>query len=269
MTSNSAFQPVQGHNWHRGFGPLLRKENRKWWGTRRGLIQSIVWLLILNGLVAAMLFVLPYMTTPDGQPAIEEDPIAMGVQGFFAIGALALSVGVVILAQDEIVAEKESGTAAWILSKPVSRKAFILAKLVAHTIGIMAVLVGLQSLVAYAQLSLAGSSTFPLPTFLAGVGLLALQCLFYLTLTLMMGVLTDSRGTVLAVSLGSLLLGASLLKNVSPLSLITPWALPDVSILVTSGEVLPPILIIPIAATAVWCLVFVGVALWKFDRLEF
>ena len=62
---------------------------------------------------------------------------------------LAGAIGVSILMQTAVVGEKRSGTAAWVLSKPVSRVAFIIAKLIANSTGIVVTLVLAQGLIAY------------------------------------------------------------------------------------------------------------------------
>ena len=116
-----------------GFRPLFVKENRKWWGTSRWWVQLLLWVIVLNGLLATILFVLPTLTTPEGEPVMPDSPIDGGIQIFFGIGALALAIAVPVLMQDEIISEKQSGTADWILSKPVARSAFILSKAAAHS----------------------------------------------------------------------------------------------------------------------------------------
>ena len=59
MTSASVLQPVKESGWRRGFANLLRKENGEWWHTRRWWTQSLLWLLIINGILALALWVLP------------------------------------------------------------------------------------------------------------------------------------------------------------------------------------------------------------------
>ena len=65
---------------------------------------------------------------------------------------------VIVIGQDTIIGEKQSGTAAWVLSAPVSRSAFIMAKLLANTIGFFVTIIVVQGLVAYVQLSLSDGS---------------------------------------------------------------------------------------------------------------
>jgi ABC-2 type transport system permease protein len=269
MTAANGFERVEGNSWTLGFGNLFARENRKWWASRRWWVQAVIWLVILVGLVGLVLFVVPTLTAPDGSAVSQEDPIMSALQGFFGLGGMALAIGITILMQDELVAEKQAGTAEWVLSKPVSRAAFFLAKLFAHTTGMLLVMLALPSLGAYALLTVYSGAPYPLAPFLAGVALLSLHTFFYLTLTLMLGVLVERRELILAVAMASLL-GGSLIRNFLPsLSLITPWFLPDVGGLVAMGAELPAQFLLPIVATPLWSLVFIIVALRAFRRHEF
>ncbi len=266
MASSEMLQTVSGSRSWRGFGPLFGKENRAWWGTRRWLVQAFLWLAVVNGLLAMVLFVMPQIMPADQQPANTTELVQSGLQAFFGAGGMALAIGVIVLAQDAIIGEKQIGTAEWVLSKPVSRIAFWTSKLAAHAIGALIILVLLQGLAAYVQLSIF-ERLEPL-AFLGGLAILALHTLFYLVLTLLMGVLVDSRGLVLAVSLGTLLAG-SLLVTFEPLLYVTPWGLSNVAVATAAGLALPGKLYLPIAVTAGWCILFTAVALWRIRQLEF
>src|SRR5512136_1353356 len=103
MASNSVLQPVTARGWRAGFNNLFRKENRDWWGTRSWLVQAIIWTAILIGILATVLF------------AETEGGDSLGFQGgrwvagltiFFVVGGIALSVGVIIMGQEEVLDEK-------------------------------------------------------------------------------------------------------------------------------------------------------------------
>lgn len=258
-----------------GFGNLLHKENQEWWGSRRWIVQALVWLVIINGLLAFVLFVMPAMSEQLGAAGSQDvDLVTSGLGALFQLGMIALAIGVIILAQDAIVVERQAGITEWILSKPASRYAYVLSKFVAHAVGALIVLVGLQSIVAYGLLSLAGSAVYPPTPFLTGVALLALHVLFYLALTLMMGVVTDSRGLVLGVPLG-LVLGGSLVVGLLPVPLrqvllVTPWMFSSLAPALAQDADLPLALVLPpVIFTLLWTVTFLGLALWRFKRLEF
>ena len=265
MATESITGQEPGGGWQRGFSNLFHKEFSAWWGTRRWWVQGALWAGGLNGLLAMALFVLPPMMEAQGEPP--SDPLVMGGQMFFALGMMAVSIGVVILLQGAVLDEKTSGTAAWILSKPVTRSAFILSKLLANAASVLALMVLLPSLIAFFQFALAVDSLDPL-RFLAGVGLMVLHVLFYLTLTLLAGVLSDNRGIVLGTTLGFLLVGGTLLRSAWPLSLISPWVLPDIAGAVLAGNPLPTSMLLPVLATALWTAVFVWLCVWRFDKQE-
>jgi ABC-2 type transport system permease protein len=270
MVANSELQRVELHGWRTGLANLLRKENRSWWRSRRWLVQSLLWAVVVNGFVAFALFLVPLMAEITGAAeAREMDPLASGVQALFQIGTMALAAGAIILAQDAIIGERQLGVTEWLLSKPLSRSAYVLSKLLAHGLGILVVLVGLQGAIAYGLLSLAGGEPFPLAPYLVGMIGQALHTLFYVALTLMMGVLTDSRGRLLGVSLGALLGGLLIASLLGRYALLTPWSLAGALPAAAMGLPLPLSIWLPLITTAALTLLCCAVALCKFKSLEF
>jgi ABC-2 type transport system permease protein len=192
----------------------------------------------------------------------------MGFTLFFSFVVEFGAIGVVILSQDEVIAEKQSGTAAWILSKPVSRVAFILAKLVAGTIGVLVFIVSLPALVAYVEISLAVGQAPALLPYLAALGAVALGLIFYLSLTIMLGVLFDSRVPVIGIALG-VFFGSTLLVEFSPeAALILPTGIRNTATALAYGQALSTDDVVMLLVTMVWSLVFSGIALWRFRVQE-
>jgi ABC-2 type transport system permease protein len=186
------------------------------------------------------------------------------------MGTLALAIGVIILSQDLIVEEKQSGVAEWLLSKPVARRSFILSKLVANVIATFLLLILIPSLLVYGLFFLRAGETYPLQPFLAGVGIMSLHTLFYLTMTLMAGTFFNNRAPILAVTLGSLMGGLLLGGFAEVLLYVSPWALTKTASAVAAGAPLPvEMQIYPLFATGLWCILFVVLAVWKFERTEF
>lgn len=276
MTVNSELQHVKEWSQMRGFSNLFRKENRAWWGTRRWWVNALLWTVILCGLMGILLFgpnnELQEASANEIAAAGGEQAFVMeiGLNIFFQFGVAATAIGTIILAQDLIIAEKQNGLTEWLLSKPVKRRSYVLAKLAANTLPMLLWLIGLPSVVAYGLLSLRMGAAFPMLPFLAGVGIMAIHTFFYLTLTLMLGTFFNSRGPILGLALGSVLGGGMIGGFIKPLLTITPWMLPKVATLTASGQTLPPeVGIIPIVATALWSVVFVAVAIMRFEKTEF
>jgi ABC-2 type transport system permease protein len=278
MASTSALQRVEEKGWRRGFANLLSKENGAWWRTRRWLVQSVIWLLILNGIVATVLWAVPNSAPDQAQGAagvLQQAKYIEGLMIFIIMCGIAPIIGAIIIGQDAIIDEKKSGTAAWVLSKPVSRVAFILSKLIANAFGLLITAIVVQGVIAYAQVSASAGHLLSIGGFLAALGLLFLNLLFYFTLTLMLGTLFDSRGPVLGIAF-ALLFGYQLFLGLAPwLAQIMPWAivtqtnLSSTPLAVMAALEQPLVSVTPILVTAAWCVLFISVALWRFNREEF
>lgn len=253
-----------------GFGNMFAKELGDWFHTRRWLIQLIIWVAIINVFMAFVLFVAPRIDEaqgPTGAPGMG-DLFRTGLDLFFSFAIMGGSIGVIILALDEIVGEKTSGTAAWILSKPLSRVSFVLTKLASNAIGILLFILIIPGIIAYIQIGLASGTYPPLLPYLAGMGVAALTLLFYLTLTLMLGVLSDTRGPVVGISMALLFLGSILVQLFQPAALFLPVAMQDFAVMIANGQPLPGPAWIEILTTALWSLVFMAIAVWRFQKLE-
>ncbi|MBN1659343.1 MAG: ABC transporter permease subunit [Anaerolineae bacterium] len=264
MVANTELQRVKLSGWRTGLANLLRKENRAWWGTRRWLVHSVLWTVVVNGVVAAVVFLLA--------PMVTGEPVDLGIEMLFKFGGMALTIGSIVLVHDATIGERQAGVTEWLLSKPVSRPAYVLSKLVAHTLTILVILVGLQAVLGYGLLSAVAGEPLPAASFLEGVAGLAMSVLFYLALTLMLGVLTANRIALLGASLGVALLGfvaVPLGATVSTWVMLTPFALIHVLPAVVLGSPLPLSVWVPIGITAFVSALFVVVTLARFERLEF
>jgi ABC-2 type transport system permease protein len=263
MHESESLRPLNEHGWRCGFANLLRQENHRWWGTRRWLVQSVIWLLIFNGFLALLIWVLLDET--------QAERVDAGLIFIMAAMSFFVPVTVIIVTQGAIVSEKQSGTAAWVLSKPVSRSAFVLSKLIAHATGLLVIMIVLQGTIAYLQLSLCGGDFLPVLPYVAAMLLHSLHALFYLTLTIMLGAIFAGRGAVigipLAVFIGQHILGSILWQISEEILKVLPSRLPDLAMQLVTDEPLSSL--IPIATGLVGCVVFVVVALRRFEREEF
>jgi ABC-2 type transport system permease protein len=269
MSANTTFQMVNEQGWSRGFANLLRHENATWWQSRRWWINTLIWLALINGMLLAMLSSTSEVAADRTPQQILDEARTI----FTVMAGLFGTIGAVIAMQGTIIDEKKSGTAAWIMSKPASRPAFILAKLVANVIALLVIIVGVQGAVAYLQMSNFLGSALPLAPFVSGMALLALNMLFYLTLTLMLGTLFNDRGPVIGIPIGILFSAMFIIGYVGQAAYLMPWLIiPSGSDLGLATEALmgqPLSTTAPVLATIVWIVVFVAVALWRFQREEF
>jgi ABC-2 type transport system permease protein len=117
-----------------GLGPLLRKELLEQWRTLRLPVVATIFLLV--GLSSPLLA----RFTPEILKAVAGDQFSITLPvptAADAVDQLSKNLGqfggliAVLLAMGAVASEKERGTAALLLTKPVSRAAFLGAKLVA------------------------------------------------------------------------------------------------------------------------------------------
>jgi len=275
MAANMEFELVKELNGFRGFANLFHKENRAWWGTRRWWINALLWPVLMCGLLANMLFV-PTVANLATEAEIAQAGgltahiLLMGLSVFFEFGTTVLGIGAVVLSQDTIIGEKQSGVAEWLLAKPVARQAYVLAKVVANALPMLVLMVGLPAVIGYCMLSLRSGELFPLLPFISAVGIMVANLFFYLTLTLMLGTIFDNRGPILGIALGSVLGGSFLGSLFKPLLYVTPWILPKVASMVASGQAIPPgIGVAPLISTILWSVAFVILAMMKLEKTEF
>ncbi len=266
--------PARGGGWWAGYGNMLSKELGEWFNTRRWLWQLLIWSVILDGLIAFMLFALPVLNTlMPGLPTREQvfaglPPEVGAVMQFLSFVVMTGTIGAIILAQDEIIQEKQSGTAAWILSKPVARLAFIMTKLLSNIIGVLAFIVLVPGVILIGQVYLATHQLIPLVPFLAGSGVILLALIFYVSLVILLGVLFESRGPVLGIAFG-VMWGGMILRNFIPQILyVLPLGMEGVALGVVQGIPLPAIYVSELISTAVLTIVFTLVALWRFQHIE-
>ena len=107
--------PRRAHGWRMGFANMLAKENAAWWRTRRWWIQSLVAIFFVVG------------STIANHQLAGHSIERVASFSFFLVIAGVLPIAAIILGQDSILGEMQSGTAAWVLSKPLRRSAFLLA----------------------------------------------------------------------------------------------------------------------------------------------
>lgn len=268
MASANNLQLLDERGWRQGFTNLFHKENGEWWHTRRWWTQSLLWLLIVNGVLAITLWVVPVIDPEDAEDVMGSLSTFVQVMAFFPMYA------VIVITQGAIIGEKQSGTAAWILSAPVSRSGFILSKFIANAIGFLVTIIIVQGLVAYVQISLSEGSPLALAPYLAMLALLSLYLLFYLALTLMLGAFFDTRGPVLgiaiAVAIASMIGIGNFFASFLPwLVLILPESLPSLASALVQGESIPAIWPVPIIVISLYTVLFVALAILRFKREEF
>ncbi|HVS07162.1 MAG TPA: ABC transporter permease [Candidatus Dormibacteraeota bacterium] len=255
MVAEMAFQPTRGHGWPTGLGTLLRHEMQAFWGSRSWWVQVLVWTVFVQGLLLNSL-----AQAHGGAPGTEFASVAMGTFGVF---------GVIVLTHNAIVGEKQSGTAAWIMSKPVSRTAFVLARFLGAIGGYVAVVIAIEGAVAYAVLTLSGHPVAA-PTYVGAMAAGAIYLLFFVALLLFLGTLFNARGPVLAIPLVAILLGQLFHLDLSNIAAaLLPAGHSAISVSANSGG---SIATAALAVSAIYVVLTIGLlagAILRFSREEF
>jgi ABC-2 type transport system permease protein len=264
------FQLVKEKGWRRGLGNLLQGESSAWFKSSRWWKHLILWFLIIN-----LMMVIMIIASADAAKGGEEGPPILFMYGIF--GGMFVAFGVMIIMQRVLVGEKHSGTAAWVLTKPVTRTAFVVSRLVVNSIAILLTSVIVPGVIFYITLGLFSDLGWLSPFgFLAALLMFSLQTFYWIALVLMMGTLFESSGVVMAVPMALffiLWMGPDLLPAlmyISPLLLTFSSAPEQINALSVSFITGVPVSSwLPLISTVVSCVVFIAVAVWRFNRQEF
>jgi ABC-2 type transport system permease protein len=272
MSANVAarFRPVKEQGWQRGLGNLLRGEYSAWFKSSRWWKQLLVWLAIVNGMMGIML-----IATVEAAKDGNDGPPLLFMYGIF--GGMFVAFGVMIIMQRVLVREKQSGTAAWVLSKPVTRTAFVVSRLAVNSLAILFTAVIAPGIVLYITLGLFSDlGWLSLVGYALALVMVALHTFHWIALVLMMGTLVESSAAVIAVPMALyfvLWYGPSLvpaLLYLSPIVLTfspAPEQVGALSVAFMTGG--PVASWLPLIATVASCAVFVTIAIWRFNRQEF
>jgi len=264
------FKRVEEKGWRRGLGNLLQGEYSAWFRSSRWWKHLILWFAIINGMMGTMIY-----ATAQAAKTGNAGPPMFFMYGLF--GGMCVAFGVMIIMQRVIVGEKRSGTAAWVLSKPVTRTAFVVSRLVVNSIAVLLTSVIVPGLILYFSLGLFSNlGWLSLLGFAGGLLVVVLHTFYWIALVLMMGTLSESSSVVIAVPMAlyfAFWMGSGLIPGlvyISPLLLTfspDPDNIPSVAASLMSGE--PVFSWLPLISTMVFCVIFIAVAIRRFNRQEF
>lgn len=269
-TKSSQFQLVEEIGWMRGLGNLLQGEYSAWFKSSKWWKQLILWFSIVN----LMMIIMVYANDRAAQDGGSGPPILF-MFGIF--GGMFVAFGVMIIMQRAIIGEKRSGTAAWVLSKPVTRTAFVVSRLFVNSIAILVTAVVVPGMIFYVTLGAISDIGWLSPLgFLVAIIMGVFHTFFWIAFVVMMGTLSESSSQVMAVPLGLyfvLWMGAGVIPGLSYISPLLLTFSPDPELmnsLATSLMLGEPVFSwLPLISTVVLSVVFIVVAIQRFNRQEF
>jgi ABC-type transport system involved in multi-copper enzyme maturation permease subunit len=178
-----------------GLGGLLRGEFTRWLG-RRGLVHLVVWTAGIQGLL--------YWDTVSSS-----DPFAdwRGFDLLIHLWWIATPLAAIGIAQNAIIEERHADTAPWVLSKPVSRPAFVISKIIGDAAGLVVIAVWLQAAIARVWLPRVDPGVGlairepDLGRYLNVVGIMSLVMVLFVAMTVFLTTVLPWRGPVAAIGL--------------------------------------------------------------------
>jgi hypothetical protein len=139
-----------------------------------------------------------------------------------------------------------------------------------NTLYILPIVIWLQGAVSVLIFRNFGFTTPSFSGLILSLGIHSLHALFWLTLSLFLGAVFSGRGALLGVAF-VFMAGQDLFIHIIPalqpyMVQIMPKTLVDLATLVAYRQPLP--MVTPILFNALWCVIFVAGALWRFKKEE-
>ncbi|HEX2037363.1 MAG TPA: ABC transporter permease subunit [Chloroflexota bacterium] len=263
-----------------GGGPLgglvnvWRREWSTWFGTRRWLTHLLIWLVLLVVVPVGIL----YAATAGqrgGAGGVGDIGLTFSFDGpgaalaiYYMVGTVCVALGGIIATMSTVVDETVHGTALFLLSKPVTRGAFVLGKFGANLVALLLLAIVVPMVLLYLFSALVGGAP-ALPSWLGAHLLLALHLAVLVALTILLGVLFRSVAPVAGVAVAALF--ASVLLENPPLTALKPWFiwdLPSIASRVSDGAVPTGTEWTTIVVSAVWLVVFLVAAMIAFAKRD-
>jgi ABC-2 type transport system permease protein len=182
------------------------------------------------------------------------------------VAALLTTVGVVVLTQGVMLDERRSGTLEWVLTRPVSRTAFVVAKAAAHTIPVLVALIVVPWTGVYTVLSTQVDGVWPPGPFLAVAGLAALLVVFTVALTVLLGTRTTNRGLVIGVPIAAVMLYDGVHTIARDLAGQLPFPSETTTVAVQLATGAPLSSAVALAAALAWTTAAITAVCWRFEH---
>jgi ABC-2 type transport system permease protein len=247
---------------------LFRAEQKTWWKTRRWWIQGLLWSLVMGGMTGLILFVFPGLRGAGGEVLIQSSPVTEAAGFVFGSMAPLLAGAVIVLFQGTLVQERKNGTAAWILSKPVERGSYLLAKFVSGVVVIGVVLLFIPLSITRILFQFSGEELFSFSAYAGAAAILFLFLTIHLALTLFLGTVMNSEGAVGGTGIFLMLAFTVAIELVPDLRPLVPWSLPGAALAGINGYPLPGWGFSSLGVTLGLTVTLLATALVRFSREE-
>lgn len=186
-----------------GLGSLVRKERMEWLRGRRAWVVLVVTTVMMTLTAASAWINTTLREALPSEEAVDMPPVSMAPLDNVAaaVGAQFFILVAIFAVASLVIRERESGTLAWVASKPVSRGSIFVAKWItaSATLGVVAAIVPLAATMAVV-VPLYGMPDV-VPVIAVGVGMVAVVA-FYATAGLVLGTMLPSTAAVAGAGFG-------------------------------------------------------------------
>lgn len=251
-----------------GFGAVFDKELLEARRSKRLLIFTA----IMTGVVLLVPLIAYFRVEAldaAGRNRIGEDDMDALVATWAGLVGYLGALMVIASTIDAVSRERSTGITAWVLTKPVSRASYLLAKSIAHTVTGYATLV-VVPMVVWLVVMLLLFERVPVGQAMLSAVILGVEVAFLSFFTVSLGVAFKSVPPIAVVAL-ALFFAPTIAPSISALEWtfrVLPSYLPLAAIVVNEPELeRSPLLTIPLSSIAVAAVMFVGMVAW-FERQE-
>jgi ABC-2 type transport system permease protein len=250
-----------------GFSNVLRKDLREWRRGRRGLVVFVVtalWLVLTAASARINDWVLHNVPSGPGEAlpqALPLDPLT----NLVSAAATSFTVVVAVFATMSVfVSERESGTLAWTVSKPVSRTSVLLSKWLSASAALALLSVALPMLVTSSVVA-AMYGIAPIGAVLGLMLGLAGATALYVAISLAAATIVSSQAGVAAIGLTAVFAPAIVTAIVPQLTPILPTSIMGWGIALAVGS---PVSFVTPVAWLVGLVALFALARNRFARME-
>ena len=246
-----------------GFATFFQKELLEWLRNRRALIVggAAITFAVIGALLPIIAAASGTATEP-GAPALERDPTT---NVLLAWSGTTVPIVVILSTMMLMTTERERGTLAWSLTKPLSRSSVLLAKWLAATLAYGFVGVVVPLVMQSVAVTLAYGSPPSLGTVASFAGLYLTVPAFYVALTVAFGTLIHSTAGVAGLAFLVALVPGVVASFVPAVAHLSPTGVGEWTLAVVTGRSAP--IGVPIAWAAS-LVVIAAIAMLVFERQD-
>lgn len=249
-----------------GLEKLVLRELKSFWKTKTILIIPLISIAIINGFIFLILYIMPDVAAVTGEDF--ETAIVKTLQTYTQLTGMFGAIVTIVGTHGVIITEIETGTLPWILSKPVTRTAYILSKWLSRLVLFAFSIIIVPAIITYLQTYIFFGSVPPIGNFLLGLVILFFYISAVLLMTIAISVATKNRILTLGVMLGVIFSSGIIPIISTQIYSYTPFILSEsFALLVMEGVAIPSV--IPFISTAGLSLGSILYTLISFQKQDF